>query len=135
VRFAGFSRRKPRRPKTPDERRTTEADDRLFPAGFGHFFEDQGGRMGRAPTLPPTLAGQAFRKGEDILATLDADGADFIGLDEHRMYMWHRDQLVNLWDHQHLLDFLTEYGYLGKRTENKMIIAAWIIFEATKRCA
>jgi hypothetical protein len=91
--------------------------------------------MGRPKTTAGLPTQQAIRKAEGILTSLESDGADFVGVDDSHSYIWHREQLVNLWDHQGLLDFLEARGYIGKRTDNRMIIAAWIIFEGLKRCA
>jgi hypothetical protein len=90
--------------------------------------------MGRPKTSAALPAQQAIRKAERILARLEADGADFVGVDDTHAYIWYREQLVNLWDHQDVLRMLEKLGYVGKRTENKMIVAAWIIFEGVKRC-
>lgn len=73
--------------------------------------------------------------GERTLTSLEAEGADYVRMDDTHAYIWHNEQLVNLYDHQHLIRFLEKHSYLKKRTENKMIIAAWIIFEGIRRCA
>jgi hypothetical protein len=91
--------------------------------------------MGRPKMTTGLPAQQAIRKAEHILTSLESDGADFVGVDDSHAYIWHREQLVNLWDHQDILDFLEARGYIGKRTDNRMIIAAWFIFQGLKRCA
>lgn len=88
---------------------------------------------------PPINTGfpvrQAMRRGGRVLAQLEADGADFVGVDETHAYLRHRDQLVNLYDHQQVIPFLQQHGYLKPRTDNLMIVAAWIIYEGIHRCA
>lgn len=91
--------------------------------------------MGRPKTQSGFPVHQAMRRGSRILAQLEADGADFVGVDDTHAYLWHRDRLVNLYDHQQLIPFLQQHGYLKPRTENLMIVAAWIIYEGIRRCA
>lgn len=65
---------------------------------------------------------------------MEAEGADFVGVDNNHAYIWLHEQLVNLYRRRELIQFLTKHGYLKPHFENKMIIAAWIIFEALQRC-
>ncbi len=90
--------------------------------------------MGRPRTEPRLPTQVAIQRAEAILASMEADGADFVGVDKHHMFVWCREQLVNIYQHRELIQFLSKNGYLKPRTENKMIIAAWIIFESIKRC-
>lgn len=90
--------------------------------------------MGRTKTNTSMPAYKAIRRGECILAKLDADGADFVGIDDTHAYIWHKEQLVNLYDHQDLINFLTKHGYLKLRANSRMIVAATIIIEGLKRC-
>jgi hypothetical protein len=91
--------------------------------------------MAKPKTNTGLPAQQAIRKGELILGQLEMEGADFVVVDETHAYLWHNEQLVNLYDHQHLLDFLARLGYLKPRTDNKMIIIAALMIEARRRCA
>ena len=91
--------------------------------------------MGRTKTNTGLPAALAFRKGERILAELEIDGADFVRIDDAHAYIWHHEQMVNLWDHQDLIRFLETHRYIRPRTENKMIIAAAVILGGIKRCA
>jgi hypothetical protein len=99
-----------------------------------HFYTERKQLMGRPKTNTGLPAQQAFRTAERILASLEQDGADFVGVDSTHAYIWHKEQLVNLYDHQHLIRFLERYEYLRKRTENKMIVAAAVIMGGIKRC-
>lgn len=78
---------------------------------------------------------RAITRATRILNQMEIDGADFVGVDDTHAYIWHKEHLVNLYDHHDLIRFLETQGYLRKRTDNKMIIAAWIIFEGLRRCA
>ena len=91
--------------------------------------------MGRPKISAGTPAQQAIRRGERILDRMECDGADFVRMDDTHAYLWYDEQLVNLYNHQHVLDFLARHGFLKPRTENKMIIAAWVIFAGIQRCA
>lgn len=90
--------------------------------------------MGRPKTNSGLVAQRAIHRGESILAQLACDGADFVAADDTHAYIWHKEQLVNLWDHQDLIRFLLKHGYMTKRTDNKMIIAAAVIMCGIKRC-
>lgn len=90
--------------------------------------------MGSQTAKPELPTRTAIQRGQAILARMEAEGADFVGVDNCHAYIWHHEQLVNLYKHRELIQFLTEHGYLKPRTENKMMLAAWIIFEALKRC-
>ena len=90
--------------------------------------------MGRPRTEPRLPTQVAIQRAEAILASMEAKGADFVDVDNNHAYIWHHEQLVNLYRHKELIQFLAKHGYLKPRTENKMIIAAWIIFESIKRC-
>ena len=89
----------------------------------------------RNKSITGLLVRQAIQRASDILSRIEKDGADFVRMDEHHMYIWHREELVNLYDHQHLIRFLEKHAYMPKRTANKMIVAAWIIFQALQRCS
>jgi hypothetical protein len=91
--------------------------------------------MERLKTNTRLPAQVAIRRGARILISLETDGADFVCVDDTHAYIWHREQLVNLYDHQDLIKFLTKHGYVKPHTENRMIIAAWIIFAGLQRCA
>jgi hypothetical protein len=90
--------------------------------------------MARPKTNAGLVAQRAIRHGECIVARLEADGADFVGMDNTHAYIWHKEQLVNLYDHQDLIRFLQAHGYMRPRTDNKMMIAATVIIGGLKRC-
>ena len=77
---------------------------------------------------------RAIETADRILDRLERDGADFVQADERRAYLWHHEQLVNLFNHQEVIRFLEKHDYMRKRIDNKMIVAARIIFEGIKRC-
>ena len=91
--------------------------------------------MARPKTNIGLPAQIAMIRGSRILSQLEAEGADFVRMDDTHAYVWYHEQLLNLYDHRELIQFLKQHGYIRPRTKNKMIIAAWIIFEAIQRCA
>jgi hypothetical protein len=90
--------------------------------------------MGRTKTNTGLPAYQAIRRGECILDRMESDGADFVQTDDTHAYLWHREQLVNLYDYKDLINFLTKHGYLKQSANNRMIVTATIIIEGLKRC-
>ena len=56
--------------------------------------------MGRR--LPTQVA---IQRGKAILASMEADGADFVGVDNNHAYIWHHEQLVNIYQHRELIQF------------------------------
>lgn len=107
------------------------SDDILTYVRFGVFFS--GDLM--KPNHRQTTTSCAIRRAASILARLEREGADFVQMDGEHAYIWHRDELVSLFNHRQVITFLSQHHYVGSRTENKMIIAACIIFEGLKRCA
>lgn len=90
--------------------------------------------MPRFKTSNNTPAHKAIRRASGILSSLEADNADFVALDDRHPYLYCQEQLVNLYDHHELIEFLTRHDYMKPQTDNKMIVTAWIIFEGLRRC-